>query len=137
MEEGQFIISVAGGPDDNREELEEATRQLRDDLEEIDGITVSAAPGEPAPEGTRSASIAAEVGLGVVVTALAGRVAYKEQLFKKIANVVDLFSKRHENAHVNIKTRNGVEIDAKGYSADGVATMLEKASQIGDPADEQ
>lgn len=128
----QFIITVAGVEQGDMEELEEACRQLRDDLEEIDGVDLAEVPGEPPPPGTRSSAFVA-LSAALMVGLYGGKMAVMaksdlRRIRQKIANVLDHWMRRHEKSRAIIKLPDGTEADLTGYGPDDIVSVLERVT---------
>jgi hypothetical protein len=129
MEEGSFIISVVGLDQQDQEELEEACRQLRDDLEQIDDVELSEVPGEPVAEGTRSPLIPT-LGAALFVAIYGRKMALMakedvKRVMAQILRVIDQWQQRHKNTRVDFKLPDGTEAHVSGFDAESTQSMIE------------
>jgi hypothetical protein len=136
MDEGQFIVSVVGAAQQDLEELEDACRQLRDDLEEIDDVALTEVIGAAAPEGTRSSAfmtlsatlMVAIYGRKLTVMAADDLKKIKNKIVQ-LAKVFDLWLRRHEGTRAIIKLPNGTEADLTGLGPEGIRLVLEQVTE--------
>ncbi|MFQ5613749.1 MAG: hypothetical protein ACE5H9_16615 [Anaerolineae bacterium] len=104
-----LTLQVDAGQDTDAEELDRLTRQLRDELWELDVESVELAAGGDLPEGAKSAE-------ALTLGALA--VAVLPAVVPKLVEFLQAWSMRGENRVVKIKTQAGdrsleVEYDPK------------------------
>jgi hypothetical protein len=133
MSEYQFLVTVAGTPQHAVEELEEACRQLRDDLSNVEHIELSEIPGEPPAEGTRSAVVT--VSTAILVAYYGGKIAVmgtrdlkrlKEIVVPALARVFQLWLGRNKETRAIIRLPNGTEADLTNMSEEGIRSILEQ-----------
>jgi hypothetical protein len=135
MVEDAFTITIAGTDQHDTEELEEAARQLRDELSEVDEIELAGVPGDPAPEGTRGALV--DLVLAFVVTYYGGKVAFgggrdlmrlerrlRTSVLPHMARVIHDWSRRNKDKQAIIKRPDGTEYHLTNLSEDEIASVL-------------
>jgi hypothetical protein len=128
------MVTVAGTPRHTVEELEEACRQLRADLADVDDIELSEVPGEPPEEGTRSGIVAVET--AIFVAYYGGKIAVKgaadlkklkDTVVPAVARVFHLWLARNKDTRAIIRLPDGTEADLTNLSEAEIRTILEHA----------
>jgi hypothetical protein len=141
MAEGELIITIAGVDQHDVEELEEASRQLLDELSEVDEVKLSEVTGGAAQEGTRSSAIYT-VPAAIMVSIYSAKIALMaakdlkrlqkrltEDVLPQVARIVHDWSQRHQDKRAIIKLPNGFEADLTNLSADEIYSILEQANK--------
>jgi hypothetical protein len=137
MAEGELIITIAGADQHDLEELEEASRQLREELSEVDEVKLSEVTGGPAQEGTRSSAVYT-VPAAIMVTIYSAKVALMaakdikrvqkkltKDVLPQVARIVHDWSRRHQDKHVIVRLSNGSEYDLTNFTADEITSILQ------------
>jgi hypothetical protein len=116
MTERHFVVTVTGRDRHDPEELEDASRRLRDELLEIDGLRVGRVPDRPSRDRTRSAAD--------VLAALAVTYYLVRPLAKEVLAVIDSWSQRHRDKQVVVRLPDGSTFEINGHDADGTRELL-------------
>lgn len=131
MSEGRFVVAVSGTDSHTIEELEEACRQLWDDLGEVDGIELSELTTE-APEGARSGDLAT-VSAALVLSLISSRAAFvgvedyrriKKALVPAVARIFSLWLGRNREVKAVITLPDGTHAELTNVSEDGIRDIL-------------
>ena len=135
MVQDEFTITIAGTAEHDTEELEEAARQLRDELSEVDEIELVGVPGEPAPEGTRGTLV--ELVLAFAVAYYGGTVAVgggrdlmrlekrlRTTVLPQMARIIHDWSRRNKDKQAIIKRPDGTEYHLTNLSEDEITSVL-------------
>jgi hypothetical protein len=135
MVEDEFTLTIVGTDQHDAEELEEAARQLRDELSEVDEIELVGVPGDPAPEGTRGVIV--DLVLAFVVTYYGGKVALgggrdlmrlekrlRASVLPHMARVLHDWSRRNKDKQAVIKRPDGTEYHLTNLSEEEIASVL-------------
>lgn len=124
MDMGSFTVSIIGPDPDDRDELADAARSLRSDLQEVSGITISPVESDEPTHGTRSALFVETVG-SLAVLYYGGRMT-------GIARVIKAWSERNRGKKVVYK--NGeTEVEVSNMSEQGILDVL---MLVGKPGEE-
>jgi hypothetical protein len=126
MEEQSLTLWVTGAEPDDLDDIYEASRSLRSDLEEITEIRVSDLMTKQGQEGTRSGlltQIVAEGGAALIVTYYGGKTV--RGIFRDLAEIVQRWQDRHKGNRVVLKTANGTTIELHGLSGEEAVTVME------------
>ena len=126
MDMGSFTVSIIGpNPDD----LDDAARSLRSDLQEVSGITISPVQSDEQAVGTRSAVYVDVVGSLAVL--------YYGGKMTGIARILHTWLDRNKEKSVKVK-RGDTEVEVKGMSEKGILDILTKVGNGGgDPSDHE
>ena len=117
----QFELIVTGIADSHDDDLDDASRNLRDDLLEVEGLEVTEATRGPAPAGTRGA---AELVLATIVVAY---YAYRNARYTvDLARVVRHWLDRNKEKRAAIRYPDGTEIDLTGLSEEDMRAVIER-----------
>ncbi|WP_030437010.1 hypothetical protein [Actinoplanes subtropicus] len=113
------------------EELAEATRDLRDDLNDLRGVEAGEVAGPPA-EGTRDPGTILLGVLGVslfgVPTALRAKADF-DRLAKRLDEVLRRYQERHKGKKITIDLPDGTKLDSENLSEEGLAKVLRNLPQ--------
>lgn len=126
MAESSLTLWVTGADSDDADDIYEASRSLRSDLEEITEVRVSDLMTNEGQEGTRSgllSQIVAEGGAALIVAYYGGRTV--RGIFRDIAEIVQRWQDRHKGNRVVLKTADGSVIELHGLSGDEAVTVME------------
>lgn len=126
MAESSLTLWVTGADSDDVDDIYEASRSLRSDLEEITEVRVSDLMTNEGQEGTRSgllSQIVAEGGAALIVAYYGGRTV--RGIFRDIAEIVQRWQDRHKGNRVVLKTADGSVIELHGLSGDEAVTVME------------
>jgi len=93
-----FILTIDAGGDMDADQLDRLTRQLRNELLDLDTETVDLVKSEDAPEGTKSAE---------AVTAGALAVAILPSFLPKLIEYLQSWTMRGEERKVKVKSQIG------------------------------
>jgi hypothetical protein len=142
MAEGELIITIAGADQHDLEELEEASRQLREELSEVDEVKLSEVTGGPAQEGTRSSAVYT-VPAAIMITIYSGKVVLmaakdinrlqkklSKDVLPQVARIVHDWSRRHHDKHVIVKLSDGSEYDLTNFTAEEISSILQATPPI-------
>lgn len=142
MVDEEFTITIAGTDQHDTEELEEAARQLRDELSEIDDVELAGVPGDPAPEGARG--VGTDLVLAFAVAYYGGRVAFgggrdlmrleksiRTSVLPHIARVIHDWSRRNKDKQAIIKRPDGTELHLTNLSEEEIASVLAATREQG------
>lgn len=142
MADEEFTITIAGTDQHETEELEEAARQLRDELSEIGDIELAGVPGEPVPEGARG--VVTDLVLAFAVAYYGGRVAFgggrdllrlekrlRTTVLPHIARIMHDWARRHKDKQAIIKRPDGTEFHLTNLTEDEIASLLAATREQG------
>ncbi len=119
MDMGSFTVSIIGpNPDD----LDDAARSLRSDLQEVSGITISPVQSDEPAVGTRSAVYVDVVGSLAVL--------YYGGKMTGIARILHAWLGRNKDKSVKMKLGD-TEVEVKGMSEKGILDILTKVGNGG------
>ncbi|GAA4672835.1 hypothetical protein [Phytohabitans rumicis] len=135
MVDPQFTVMIVGNDDHTVEELEEATRQLRDELAEVDDVELAGVPGDPPEDGTRGTltelaavimvtyySVKTVVGGGRELKHLERRV--RTVVMPHLAGILREWTQRHKDKRAIIKRPDGTEFDLTNLSEEEIRSIL-------------
>jgi hypothetical protein len=128
---GHFRVIVASDSPVSDEELMDATRDLRDDLNEIRGVEADAVAGPPV-EGTRDPGTILLGVLGVslfgIPTAMRAKADY-ERVAKRLDEIIKRYQERHKGKKISIDLPDGTKLDSENMSEEGLAKVLRNLPQ--------
>jgi hypothetical protein len=128
---GDFLVNVVSDSPVSDEELVDATRDLRDDLNELRGVEANEVAGPPA-EGTRDAGTILLGVLGVslfgIPTALRAKADY-DRLAKRLDEIIKRYQERHKGKKITIGLPDGTKLDSENMSEEGLARVLRNLPQ--------
>jgi hypothetical protein len=120
----QFELIVTGIADSHDDDLDDASRNLRDDLLEIEGVEVTEATRGPAPAGTRSA---AELVLATIVVAY---YAYRNARYTvDLARVLRQWLDRNKGKRTTLRYPDGTEVDLTNLSEPAMREAIEQVER--------
>lgn len=126
MEEIRFTLLVTGPDPEDLDDLDDAARSLRSDLEEIGDIRVSEVLTTPGEEGTRS-GIVTEVlaggGLGLIITYYGGKMV--RGISRDVVTAIQNWQERNKGKRVILKNTDGSSIEVHAHSGKDTLSMLE------------
>lgn len=126
MAENSLTLWVTGADSEGADDIYEASRSLRSDLEEITEVRVSDLMTNEGQEGTRSGlltQIVAEGGAALIVAYYGGKTV--RGIFRDVAEIVQRWQDRHKGNRVVLKTADGSVIELHGLSSDEAVTVME------------
>ncbi|MEU4217070.1 hypothetical protein [Actinoplanes sp. NPDC026623] len=128
---GDFLVNVVSDSPVSDEDLAEATRDLRDDLNELRGVEANEVAG-PAAEGTRDATTVLLGVLGVslfgIPTAMRAKADY-DRLAKRLDEIIKRYQERHQGKKITIDLPDGTKLDSENMSEEGLAKVLRNLPQ--------
>lgn len=120
----QFELIVTGIADSHDDDLDDASRNLRDDLLEVEGLEVTEAARGPAPAGTRGA---AELVLATIVVAY---YAYRNARYTvDLARVLRQWLDRNKGKRATLRYPDGTEIELTDLSESAMRDAIEQAER--------
>lgn len=135
MDEIRLTLSVTGPDPDDLDDLDEAARSLRADLEEISDLRVSEVVSEEGAEGTRSGivtSLVAGGGATMILAYYGGSVV--RGVSKGIVDAIHNWQNRNKGKHVILRDATGRVVELHSFSEKGtnrvLETLKEEPSQI-------
>jgi hypothetical protein len=136
-----FVLEIVSDTPMTDEELAALTRELLDDLSEVEGIEAGEVTG-PAAEGTRDFGLTLLGIIGVSIFGIPNVVRTKRRSDRKkkakeaaaqaeieadiraLTDVVKRYQERHKGKRVRFRFANGTVLEADNVSEQGVARML-------------
>ena len=113
----QLKVHIKPEEDDDRQEIDSLTRNLRDDLSNLNHVEdVQLAYEKPPPDSKAFDGVA----LGSMVVDIVGGGAIKE-----VTQTVQRWIERNENRSITIEGPDGSKIDVKGVSAKDQQKMID------------
>jgi hypothetical protein len=120
----QFELIVTGVANSHDDDLDDACRNLRDEMVDVEGVEVTEAARGPAPAGTRGA---AELVLATLVVAY---YAYRNARYTaELARVLRQWLDRNKEKRATLKSPDGTEIDLTNLSESEMRTAIEQAER--------
>jgi hypothetical protein len=120
----QFELIVTGVADSHDDDLDDACRNLRDEMLDVEGVDVTEASRGPAPTGTRGA---AELVLATLVVAY---YAYRNARYTvDLARVMRQWLDRNKEKRATLKYPDGTEIDLTNLSEEELRAAIEQADR--------
>lgn len=133
MTDSQFVVTVRGTAAHHVEDIEEACRQLREDLADLDGIELGEVISGPAEKGTRADLVS--VATAILVSYYVGKLVVwsaqdikrlKAVVMPRLAQVFHDFLNRHKDKRAIVRLPDGTETDLTHLGEDGIRTILEQ-----------
>jgi hypothetical protein len=120
----QFELIVTGIADSHDDDLDDACRNLRDDMLDVEGVEVTEATRGPAPTGTRGA---AEVVLATLVVAY---YAYRNARYTvDLARVLRHWLDRNKGKKASLRYPDGTEVDLTDLSEQEMHAAIEQVER--------
>ena len=120
----QFELIVTGVADSHVDDLDDACRNLRDEMLEVDGLEVADAVRGPAPAGTRGA---AELLLATLVVVY---YAYRNARYTvDLARVLRHWLDRNKGKRAILRNPDGTEIDLTNLSEAELRNAIEQVER--------
>jgi hypothetical protein len=118
MTQRHLVVTVAGVDRQDLEELEAASRRLRDELLELDGIRIDAVPDQPSRDPTRAvAEVLAAFAIGLYLV---------RPVVKEVAGVINSWLQRHRDKKVVVTFPDGSQFEINGHDTEGTRDLIGK-----------
>jgi hypothetical protein len=126
MDEIRFTLSVTGPDPDDLDDIYDAARSLRSDLEEISDLRVSEVLTNQGQEGTRSGIVAQALtdgGIGLVVMYYGGKMV--RGISQDVVTAIQNWQARNKGKRVILKDTDGSSIELHALSGKETLSVLE------------
>lgn len=126
MEEIRFTLLVTGPDPDDLDDIYDASRSLRSDLQEVSDVQVSEVLTNQGEEGTRSGILMealADGGLGLTVAIYGGKIV--RGIFQDIVTAIRNWQERNKGKQVILKDADGKSIELRDLSGEEALSVLE------------
>jgi hypothetical protein len=126
MEEIRFTLLVTGPDPDDLDDIYDASRSLRSDLQEVSDLRVSEVLTGQSEEGTRSGILMealADGGLGLTVVIYGGKIV--RGIFQDIVTAIRNWQERNKGKQVILKDTDGKSIELRDLSGEEALSVLE------------
>lgn len=131
----ELVLRVVSDSPISDEELAELTRQLKDDLNDLPGVSATELV-TPAKDGTRGAGDILIGALAISVFAYPTAMRVKADL-KHLADIIRRHQQRHRGKRVRITLPDGTQVDAENISEKSLAEVLRSVPHRGGSVEQE